>query len=381
MKTFRKYPLFLLFLTHGFSGHAQGTFHNFGNVRIHNKGTIGFHSNLVNDGTFSENKGIVGFYNDDQSIISGAFSPAFYDFEIAVENDLFIDVPISVCNSLNFIYGNIRTTRNDKSVYVKLQKKASYDGAVNLSKIDGHVAVDGQNEFTFPVGYQDKLRPLSMRFIDGVFFARCEYYRENPNNPVSFYEVFDTSKKSIKIDEVSSKEFWNLTTSGIVQITLTWDTESDLASKISGMEDVTVVGWSKENEEWENLGNASFEGSLETGSVLSNPFNANDYEIFTIGTIFQLSANIPKNYLLTPNSDGNNDNLIIKITSQSPKNHLKIFDRSGKLVYEMSNYQDEFTGTANRGSGPKILPKGTYFYLLELNDLNIKHQGYFYIHR
>ena len=133
------------------------------------------------------------------------------------------------------------------------------------------MAIDGQNDFTFPVGYESKLRPLSIKFIDGHFFARCEYYHEDPNNPESFYESFDTAKKLITIGEINSKEFWNLTTSGIIQITLTWDSESDLASKIDNMENVIVVGWSKENKLWENLGNAIFEGQPSEGSVTSNP--------------------------------------------------------------------------------------------------------------
>ena len=377
-----KYLLFLnvLFL-HPFLSSGQGTFHNFGNVQVHNNGTIGFYSNLFNDGNFGENTGSVGFFNENQSFISGAFSPLFYDLEIAVENNLFIDIPITVSNSLHFIYGDIKTSRNDKNVYVQLLKNASYDGAADLSKIDGNAAVEGQREFTFPVGYETKLRPLDIRFIDGIFLAKCEYYQENPNNPESFYESFDTSKKLINIGEINSEEFWSLTTSGIIQITLAWDTESDISSKIDNMEDVIVVGWSKNNEQWESLGNAVIEGSAETGKVSSNPFNANDYDIFTVGTIFALDDNMPGNYALTPNSDGIHDNLIIKITKQSPKNRILIYNRTGRLVYEMSNYQSEFTGSANRGSGTKFLAAGTYFYLLELHDLNTKHQGYFYLKR
>jgi len=360
---------------------GQGTFHNYGNVQVHKNGNVGFHSDLVNDGVFSESKGLIGFFSEFQSSISGTSSPTFYDLEVAVENNLFIDIPITVCNSLNFIYGSIQTARSDKNIYVQLAKQASYEGAVDMSKIDGHVAIKGQKEFMFPVGYQDKLRPLGIRFVDGVFFAKCEYYAENPNNPLSFYENFDTSKKPITIGEISTNEFWGLGTTGTIQVTLTWEAESNLSSKIDEIENVIVVGWSKEKEQWENLGNAIFEGNLETGTVSSNPFNANNYEVFTIGSSFKLSHNIPANYVITPNSDGINDNLVIKLANQSQKNILKIFDESGKLVYEMSSYKGEFSGTANRGSGAKLLPKGTYFYFLELTDLNMKHSGYLYIQR
>lgn len=359
---------------------GQETFHNFGNVQIHNEGTIGFYSNLANDGIFGERKGLASFFNENESLISGEVIPQFYNLEIAVENHLYIDVPIMVSNSLRFIYGDIKTAINDKNVYVHLLENASYEGVVDLSKLDGQSAIEGQKEFVFPVGNQTKLRPFGIKFIDGMFFAKCKYYQENPNNPLSLYQSFDTSKKLISIGEINSEEFWSLTTSGIIQTTLSWDTNSDFLSKIDNTENVIVVGWSKVNEQWENLGNAKVEGSTDKGKVTSIPFNANDYEVFTVGTLFELNENLPGNYVLTPNSDGVHDNLVINITKQSPKNKIMIFDRTGKLVYEMSNYQDEFTGSSNRGSGPKFLPKGTYFYLLELDDLNIKHQGYFYIH-
>ncbi len=378
-----KYFFFLIvsYLLHPFLSSGQGTFHNYGNVQAHNNSTIGFYSNLVNDGTFSEGKSLVSFFNENQAIISGAFIPSFYDLEIAVEDNIFIDIPITVSNSLNFIYGGIKTKRNDKSVYVHLLEKASYEGAVDLSKIDGHAAINGQKDFIFPVGYQTKLRPLGIRFMDGTFFAKCEYYRENPNYPVSFYKSYDTTKKAISIGEISSVEFWSLTTTGIVQITLSWHTKSDFSSEFDNMENVVVVGWSKNNKQWENLGNSLTEGSPDTGVVTSTPFNANNYEVFTFGALFKLNDNTPGNYVITPNSDGANDNLIFKITSQSPKNKLIIFDKTGKIVYELSNYQDEFTGIANRGFATNILPKDTYFYMLDLHDLNIKHQGYLYIER
>ena len=379
---FKNFLLFaLLVFSYPVITNGQETFHNFGNVQVHHNGTIGFYSNMVNDGDFSERKGLVGFYNDAQSAISGAYSPSFYDFEVAVENNLVLDIPITVANSLNFIYGNIITARNNKSVYVQFLKKASYDGAVDLSKVDGQVAMEGQNEFTFPVGNVAKLRPITIKFMDGSFFAKCQYYNEDPKNPVSFYESFDTSKKHVGIGEINSKEFWVLSSTGIIQLTLSWDSESDLSSKISNIENVIVVGWSKEKEQWENLGNSFYDGDPNEGIISSNPFNANNYSVFTVGTSFELSDNLTENYLITPDADGVNDNLIIEITRQSPNNKLMIFNRKGQLVYELSNYQDEFKGLANKGNGNNLLSKGTYFYLLELHDLNTKHQGYFYIHR
>ena len=78
--------------------------HNYGNLQLHNKGLLGFHTDFVNDSGFDKNLGLIGFYQQDRKLsISGAFSPSFYDFEVAVENDLYLDVSINIDNSLSFI--------------------------------------------------------------------------------------------------------------------------------------------------------------------------------------------------------------------------------------------------------------------------------------
>ncbi|MGI9553211.1 MAG: gliding motility-associated C-terminal domain-containing protein [Aurantibacter sp.] len=372
----------LFFLSFISVARAQRAVYNYGNLQLHKKGSIGFHTDLINDGGFDKNLGLVGFYNESgQLSISGTFPPAFYDFEMAVENNLYLDLSIGICNSLNFIYGDIKTTRNNDNVYVELKDRAIYDGEHNSSKIDGNVAVLGQKEFNFPVGYDDILRPLQVRFIDGSFLAKCEYFHENPDNPDSFYESFDIKKRNISLGEIHTQEFWNLTTSGMVQIALNWGEEGSLPSSVSDIESITITGWNKKNKQWDNLGNAVVEGTTNEGLVKSNPFNANDYEIFTLGFLFDLEANKPGNYALTPNGDGINDAFTLKIMEQSPNNLLKIFNKEGRLVYEKTNYQNEFRGFANKNNGRnnQQLSQGVYFYILELKDLNQKYQGYFYL--
>jgi FAD synthase len=66
---------------------------------------------------------------------------------------------------------------------------------------------------------------------------------------------------------------------------------------------------------------------------------------------------------------------------QSPNNEFKVFNRSGQLVYEKTNYQNEFGGIPNRNinQNNNQLPEGVYFYIVDLKDLNLKYQGYFYL--
>gem|GEM_PF-4272859 len=78
----------------------------------------------------------------------------------------------------------------------------------------------------------------------------------------------------------------------------------------------------------------------------------------------------------SPNNDGMNDFLEIPCIDQFPGSSLKIFNRWGDLVYGTENYKNDWDGIYNGG----LLPAGTYFYLLEVNDnIRKKLHGYIYI--
>jgi len=69
--------------------------------------------------------------------------------------------------------------------------------------------------------------------------------------------------------------------------------------------------------------------------------------------------------------------------SLSPENNsLKVYNRWGRLVFEAEAYQNNFNGEATNTlvvDADKKLPDGVYFYVLELDDINVLHQGYFAI--
>ncbi|WP_373075721.1 gliding motility-associated C-terminal domain-containing protein, partial [Zeaxanthinibacter enoshimensis] len=87
---------------------------------------------------------------------------------------------------------------------------------------------------------------------------------------------------------------------------------------------------------------------------------------------------------LTPNADGKNDRLYIEGITESPNNHIQIFNRHGIMVYSKDNYKDEFEGYSNRDQVVRRnrgLEPGIYFYIIILHDLKVKKQGYMYINR
>ncbi|CAL1518543.1 Ig-like domain-containing protein [Chitinophaga sp. MM2321] len=64
--------------------------------------------------------------------------------------------------------------------------------------------------------------------------------------------------------------------------------------------------------------------------------------------------------ILSPNGDGKNDKWVIRNIDSYPNNEVRIYDRTGKMVYSRRNYNNEWDATMN-GSP---LAEGTYYYIL-----------------
>ena len=84
---------------------------------------------------------------------------------------------------------------------------------------------------------------------------------------------------------------------------------------------------------------------------------------------------------VSANGDGVNEKFVIGCIDEFYENNVKIFNRSGDIVFETDNYDNEansFTGEGNRGLyiGKPELPIGTYFYIIDLKDGSTPRTGY-----
>lgn len=71
---------------------------------------------------------------------------------------------------------------------------------------------------------------------------------------------------------------------------------------------------------------------------------------------------IPSN-ILTPNGDGKNDFWIVQdLSVMYPKNQVTVYDKAGKVVFQKSNYQNDWDGTYNGAT----LNTGTYYYHINI---------------
>ncbi len=81
--------------------------------------------------------------------------------------------------------------------------------------------------------------------------------------------------------------------------------------------------------------------------------------------------------LFSPNGDGTNDTLVLVGHLSFPNSRLQIFDRYGNLIFNAIGYDSTWDGTGDNGN----LPKGTYYYILNLGDGSDIQKGWIQIIR
>jgi gliding motility-associated-like protein len=114
--------------------------------------------------------------------------------------------------------------------------------------------------------------------------------------------------------------------------------------------------------------------------TLCDIYNACDTGYVAIDVECFLDIIIPEG--ISPNGDGVNDVFEVVGLEDFPENKLSIFNRWGHMVYQQASYQNDWDGTSESpvtiGNG--MLPKGTYFYVLDLGEYGTR-KGYFFLNR
>lgn len=364
---------------------AQSAFHNFGEVKLHNNSSVGFHTDFINDGNMSnDNEGLTGFYSDSEiRSISGNNVAVFNDIEIDAVNDIELYSSIGVTNDLSFINGKVFTPRNDANISLEFMNHNLYAGEDNQRHVDGYVSVSEKSNFTFPIGDDNSLRPMILSATGTISKFTGAYFSINPNNAPYNY---DTSQKQAFIENISTKEFWDLDGSAETRITLTWDNNSEINNITSDINLLRVVGWNETEGKWIDLGMSNVNGTINAGLITSSTFVPNNYSVITIGSNFSDSALSNVNLIFTPNGDIKNETLVFKGLERYKGNSLTVFNRWGDIVHQTIDYKNDWRGQSNGRATinqKENLPDGTYFYTLDMNtDEGEKTQrGWVYITR
>lgn len=137
------------------------------------------------------------------------------------------------------------------------------------------------------------------------------------------------------------------------------------------------VTWSLQPD-LNTIGIGSYLTNILPGFYQANVVTSQGCESSGIG---EVKTEIFSYNLVSSNNDKKNDNFRIDCISQFPDNNVKIFNRSGVLVYEANGYDNNgvvFKGIGERGvyTIGNQLPVGTYFYIIDKRDGSKPKTGY-----
>jgi len=130
------------------------------------------------------------------------------------------------------------------------------------------------------------------------------------------------------------------------------------------------------------LGNGSSQTTTNTSSSYNTPGN------YVVTLFASINGNCTTQYsidikvteglgiipeIVTANGDNLNDFFTIKGLDNYLLNELQIFNRWGNMVYSSKPYVNDWNGKPNAQgkTGSNKLPSGTYYYILQLNDVNL----------
>jgi len=155
----------------------------------------------------------------------------------------------------------------------------------------------------------------------------------------------------------------------------------DLSKMVSLPDSLEVLGFKQSHVIGDTL--------LSAKKVSLEIYCQNNNKVDTLYYIVNLSCcynEIPQ--FISPNGHGKSDVWEIPCLTYFPNNTVKIYNRWGNKVYEKESYKDEFIGQFNiknesdtNNQTSKMLPAGTYFYIIDLGDTTLPLTGYVYVKR
>lgn len=262
---------------------------------------------------------------------------------------------------------------------------------------EGATAI-GANDNSYVNGMVEKIgKEAFPRFPVGAYGVDNRYYRyAGVSAPKSsetitaeyFLEETDTSntphdKRKTSILKIDNNEYWYLTKTEGVMLTLSWDDRTTPNELLKDPKSIHIVHWDINEDKWVDM------GGLVDEFTKTVTTRVNGEGIFTLALVDVIQEGEIRVFnAISPNGDGENDRFYVEVDNQCKcfdKLGVKIYNRWGVQVYGSDNYlsddENTFYGYSNgravidKGT---LLSRGTYYYILDYeftDDDGNKHKG------
>jgi len=198
--------------------------------------------------------------------------------------------------------------------------------------------------------------------------------------------------KSDALELIDDKEYWMVKRNSgdeAVSLTLSLD-ESTTPFEFFGasMTNVHLARWDVDQGKWIDEG-----GVVDEVNQSITAMGVDKYGVFTLARVrakVLVDDKLIYNYV-TPDGDGKNDYFFISKLEKLPNNSVQIFNRWSIKVFETKDYDTHgnvFNGFSENKltlDGSRMLPVGTYYYVISYDYLNgnsverVKKVGYLYL--
>ncbi len=308
---------------------------------------------------------------------------------VTVLNSQLPDATLSIDNVLNICASNILTVdftiyNNNSTAELPAQTPVSFyidNQLIGTTETLNTIPINGSETntivLTIPETLIGELNLIAVVDDDGSGNSSVTEINEN-NNTDTLIVFIEEQPIASEIENLlacdvgfNSAEF-NLT-QNLDNISFT---DINLVSYYSSIEDVLL-------QTNEIINPESYNTSFSPQTIYMRVENDDCFDLYTFQLIVEnCPPIIPEGF--SPNNDGKNDWFNIQGLYNIFENHkLLIYNRYGSLIFEGDN-NNKWYGFANKGlpTQNKLVPTGTYYYVLYLNDSNYKTQtGWVYLNR
>jgi hypothetical protein len=267
-------------------------------VNTHNR-TIYLDGNITRtSGTFTAGTGsdaAVIFSGTLSQQLTGTFtgSNAFNILGINNSNGLVLNSDVEISSLLRLTKGLI--TPGSNILRIKYDGEAYPVAGSSSSFVNGPLIKELMlgGSFTFPIGDNNTnlgaIGVSSISGTSGIQDWKATYHYSNPT-----LAGYDADSYTSPISQVSKTEYWDIQapSGGKSAITINMDGSSDVASAISNLNNLRVVGWNPYTLKWNVVGSgATVVGSATNGSVTTTGLvDYSTYKYFTLASIMPVVA-------------------------------------------------------------------------------------------
>lgn len=192
-----------------------------------------------------------------------------------------------------FLGDILSSERSGQRSYFSFVPNSSYENCSDNAHVNGYVRSYQSGNFIFPIGNENKWRPIAISAASEEAPTEAAYFFANPTTTtLPIGGPFSSRLFEESIRTVSDLEFWDINGTVPAKLTLSWASTSEVANLSLGqLSTLRIVGW--DGSKWVEIPSAvdtmsifNEASTLNSGAITTlNLIKPDSYEIYSIGSI------------------------------------------------------------------------------------------------